>query len=97
MSAAQAIGLDHQSEETDGAQASSLFRLTAEEQQARWRTIQLLSQYLASGMARKREVIAEELKACRQLYEAVWVEMDCAVAWTLVETTRRSIEQTQTS
>jgi uncharacterized protein YoaH (UPF0181 family) len=97
MSAAQAIGLDHQSEETDGAQASSLFRLTAEEQQARWHTIQLLSQYLASGSARKRELIAKELKACRQLYEAVWAEMSCAFHSTLVETTRRSIEQTQNS
>ena len=78
-------------------QASSLLRAASQEQQARWHTIQLLSQYLASGSARKRELIAKELKACRQLYEAVWAEMSCAFHSTLVETTRRSIEQTRNS
>jgi uncharacterized protein YoaH (UPF0181 family) len=81
----------------DAAQALSLFCLTVEEQQARWRTIQLLSEYLASGTARKREVIAKELKACRQLYEAVWAEMDCTRYSTAVEKTRESIEQTRNS
>jgi uncharacterized protein YoaH (UPF0181 family) len=81
----------------DAAQALSLFCLTVEEQQARWHTIQLLSEYLASGTARKREVIARELKACRQLYETVWAEMDCTFHSTLVETTRLSIEQTRNS
>jgi hypothetical protein len=78
---------------SDEAQASSLFRVTLEEQQARWHTIQLLSDYLASGTARKRTIIAKELEACRQLYEAVWVEMSCAFAWTLLETTRQTIER----
>ena len=97
MSAAQTIALDwcQQSDGRDGAQALSLFCLTVEEQQARWRTIQLLSEYLASGTARKREVIAKELKACRQLYEAVWAEMECAHYSTVVEKTRQSIEQTR--
>jgi uncharacterized protein YoaH (UPF0181 family) len=78
----------------DRAQAASLFRLTADEQQARWHTIQLLSEYLASGTARKRELIAQELKACRQLYETVWAEMDCAHNSTVGEKTRQNIEQT---
>ena len=99
MSAAQTIALDwcQQSDGRDGAQALSLFCLTVEEQQARWHTIQLLSEYLASGTARKREVIAQELKACRQLYEAVWAEMDCTFHAAVAEKTRQSIEQTRNS
>ena len=99
MSAAQAIALDwcQQSDGRDAAQALSLFCLTVEEQQARWHTIQLLSEYLASGTARKREVIAKELKACRQLYEAVWAEMDCTLHAAVAEKTRQSIEQTRNS
>jgi hypothetical protein len=66
MSAAQTVALNWQQpwDERDAAQALSLFCLTVEEQQARWHTIRLLSEYLASGTARKREVIAKELKAC---------------------------------
>jgi uncharacterized protein YoaH (UPF0181 family) len=99
MSAAQTMALEwqQQSDGRDAAQASSLFCLTFEEQQARWHTIQLLSEYLASGTARKREVIAKELKACRQLYEAVWAEMDYALHSTAAEKTRQSIEQTRNS
>jgi uncharacterized protein YoaH (UPF0181 family) len=97
MSAAQTIALDwqQQSDGRDAAQAPSLFCLTAEEQQARWHTIQLLTQYLASGTARKREVIAQELKACRQLYETVWAEMNGTFHSTVVEKTRQTIEQTR--
>jgi uncharacterized protein YoaH (UPF0181 family) len=99
MSAAQTMALNWQQpwERRDAAQARSLFCLTVEEQQVRWHTIQLLSEYLASGAARKRELIAEELKACRQLYEAVWAEMDCNFHSTVVEKTRQSIEQTRNS
>jgi uncharacterized protein YoaH (UPF0181 family) len=99
MSAAQTMSLNRQQpcDGRDAAQALSLFCLTVEEQQARWRTIQLLSEYLASGTARKREVIAKELKACRQLYETVWAEMDCTFHSTVVEKTRQSIEQTRNS
>jgi uncharacterized protein YoaH (UPF0181 family) len=99
MSAAQTMALNWQQQSVgrDTAQALSLFCLTVEDQQARWRTIQLLSEYLASGTARKRELIAQELKACRQLYEAVWAEMDCALRSTVVEKTRQSIEQTRNS
>lgn len=99
MSAAQTIapGWQQQSDGRDAAQAPSLFCLTAEEQQARWHTIQLLSQYLASGTARRREVIAKELKACRQLYETVWAEMDCTFHSTVVEKTRQSVEQNRNS
>jgi uncharacterized protein YoaH (UPF0181 family) len=95
MSAAQTMALDwHQPwNGRDAAQALSLFCLTVEEQQARWHTIQLLAEYLASGTARKREVIAKELKACRQLYETVWAEMDFTFHSTLVEKTRQSVEQ----
>ena len=95
MSAAPALAPDwtHPSEGRDREQTLSLFDLAAEEQQARWHTIQLLSDYLASGTARKRTIIAKELEACRQLYEAVWVEMSCAFAWTLLETTRQTIER----
>ncbi len=73
MSAAQTMALNWQRrwDGRDAAQALSLFCLTVKEQQARWHTIQLLSEYLASGTARKREVIAKELKACRQLYEVL--------------------------
>jgi uncharacterized protein YoaH (UPF0181 family) len=99
MSAAQTMALNWQQpwDGRDAAQVLSLFCLTVEEQQARWHTIQLLSEYLASGTARKREVIAKELKACRQLYEAVWAEMECAHYSTVVEKTRQSIEQTRNS
>ncbi len=99
MSVAQTMALNWQQQSVgrDAAQAPSLFCLTVEEQQARWHTIQLLSEYLASGTARKREVIAKELKACRQLYEAVWAEMECAHYSTVVEKTRQSIEQTRNS
>ncbi len=99
MSAAQTVALNWQQQwdRRDAAQAPSLFCLTVEEQQARWHTIQLLSEYLASGTARKRELIAQELKACRQLYEAVWAEMDCTFHSTVVEKTRQSIEQTRNS
>ena len=99
MSAAQTMALNWQRlwDGRDAAQAQSLFCLTVEEQQTRWHTIQLLSEYLASGTARKREFIAQELKACRQLYEAVWAEMDCTFHSTLVEKTRQSIEQTRNS
>jgi hypothetical protein len=57
----------------------------------------LLAEYLASGTARKREVIAKELKACRQLYEAVWAEMNYTLQSTVVEKTRQHIEQTRNS
>jgi uncharacterized protein YoaH (UPF0181 family) len=99
MSAAQTMALNWQQpwDGRDAAQAPSLFCLTIEEQQARWHTIQLLAEYLASGTARKREVIANELKACRQLYETVWAEMDSAHNSTAVEKTRQSIEQTRNS
>jgi hypothetical protein len=99
MSAAQTMALNRQQawDGRDAAQALSLFCLTVEEQQARWRTIQLLAEYLASGTARKREVIDKELKACRQLYEAVWAEMDCTFHSAVAEKTRQSIEQTQNS
>ncbi len=99
MSAAQTMALNWQQpwDWRDAAQALSLFCLTVEEQQARWRTIQLLSEYLASGTARKRELIAQELKACRQLYEAVWAEMDCTFYSATAEKTRQSIEQTRNS
>ncbi len=99
MSAAQTITLNWQQrwDGRDAAQAPSLFCLTVEEQQARWHTIQLLSEYLASGTARKRELIAKELRACRQLYEAVWAEVDCALHSTAVEKTRQSIEQNRNS
>ncbi len=99
MSAAQTMALNWQ-QRWDGrvaAQAQSLFCMTVEEQQARWHTIQLLSEYLASATARKREVIAKELKACRHLYEAVWAEMDCAHNSNVVEETRQSIKQTRNS
>ena len=99
MSAAQTMALHWQQQSVgrDAAQALSLFCLTVEEQQARWHTIQLLSEYLASGTARKRELIAQELKACRQLYEAVWAEMDCTFYSATAEKTRQSIEQTRNS
>jgi len=99
MSAAQTMALNWQQQwhRRDAAQAPSLFCLTVEEQQARWHTIQLLSEYLASGTARKRELIAQELKACRQLYEAVWAEMDCTFYSATAEKTRQSIEQTRNS
>ena len=99
MSAAQTMALNWQRlwDGRDAAQALSLFCLTVEEQQVRWHTIQLLSEYLASGTARKREVIAKELKACRQLYEAVWAEMDCTFYSATAEKTRQSIEQTRNS
>ena len=99
MSAVQTMALNWQ-RRWDGraaAQALSLFCLTVEEQQARWHTIELLSEYLASGTARKRELIAKELKACRQLYETVWAEMDSTLHSTVVEKTRQSIEQTRNS
>jgi uncharacterized protein YoaH (UPF0181 family) len=97
MSAAETMALNWQQrwDRRDAAQAPSLFCLTVEEQQGRWRTIQLLAEYLASGTARKREVIAKELKACRQLYETVWTEMDFTFHSTVVEKTRQSIEQTR--
>jgi hypothetical protein len=97
MSAAQTMALNWQQrwDGRDAAPALSLFRLIVEEQQARWHTIQLLSQYLASGTARKRELITKELKACRQLYETVWAEMDCALHSAVAEKTRQSIEQTR--
>ena len=99
MSAAQTMALNWQRrwDGRDAAQAPALFCLTVEEQQARWHTIQLLSEYLASGTARKRELIAQELKACRQLYEAVWAEMDCTFYSATAEKTRQSIEQTRNS
>jgi uncharacterized protein YoaH (UPF0181 family) len=99
MSAAQTVALNWQQpwDRRDAAQALSLFCLTVEEQQARWHTIQLLAEYLASGTARKREVIAKELKACRQLYEAVWAEMNYTLQSTVVEKTRQHIEQTRNS
>ena len=99
MSAAQTMALNRQQpwDGRDAAQARSLFCLTVEEQQARWHTIQLLSEYLTSGTARKREIIAQELKACRQLYEAVWAEMECTFHAAVAEKTRQSIEQTRNS
>jgi len=99
MSAAQTLALDWQQqlEGRDRAQSLSLFDLTAQEQQTRWHTIQLLSEYLASRTARKREIIAQELKACRHLYEAVWAEMECTFHPALAEQTRQSIEQIRNS
>ena len=99
MSVAQTMALNWQQpwDGRDAAQALSLFCLTVEEQQARWHTIQLLYEYLASGTARKREVIAKELKACRQLYETVWAEMDNTFHAAAAEKTRQSIEQTRNS
>jgi hypothetical protein len=99
MSAAQSTSLNWQQQSVgrDAAQALSLFGLIVEEQQARWHTIQLLSEYLASGNARKHELIANELKACRQLYETVWAEMDCTFNSAVAEKTRQSIEQNRNS
>lgn len=99
MSGAQTMALNWRQtwDGRNAAQALSLSCLTVQEQQARWHTIQLLSEYLASGTARKREVIAKELKACRQLYEAVWAEMDNTFHAAVAEKTRQSIEQTRNS
>jgi hypothetical protein len=57
--------------------------------------LQLLSEYLASCTGRRRQIVASEMKALRELYEATWCELDYAfpakLVWCRVDVERDSL------
>ena len=72
----------------------SLLAVTCAEQEGRLHMLTLLSAYLASGAGgRRRQFVAKEMQALRDLYEAVWCELGCAFSDDFVRMTRRAVER----
>jgi hypothetical protein len=74
--------------------ARSLLAVTCAEQEGRLHMLTLLSAYLASGAGgRKRQFVAKEMQALRDLYEAAWCELGCAFSDDFARMTRRTVER----
>lgn len=70
-----------------------LLAVTCCEQQGRLHTLNLLSEYLASGAGgRKRQLVAKEMQALSELYEAVWCELGCGFSDSLIRSARETVE-----
>lgn len=77
----------------DEGQPSSLLEETCREQFGRLHTLYLLNAYLASAAGgRRRQAVADEEKALRALYEAVWADLEFAFSNAVVMSARRAIE-----
>jgi hypothetical protein len=77
----------------DEGNPSSLFRQTCLEQIGRLHTLDLLSAYLAAGAgSRKRAALTREVKAMREIYEAVWCELGCAFSSAILMQAREAVE-----
>ena len=77
----------------DEGQPSSLLEQTCREQFGRLRTLRLVDAYLATAAGgRRRQAIADEQKALRGLYEAVWAELQLAFPDAVVRTAREYVE-----
>jgi hypothetical protein len=77
----------------DEGNPSSLFHQTCREQIGRLHTLDLLSAYLTAGAgSRKREAVAQEVMAMREIYEAVWCELGFAFSSAIVTQAREAVE-----
>lgn len=80
--------------ELDSEYSLHLLAVTCSEQEGRLHTLNLLSEYLASGAGgRKRQLVAKEVQALRELYEAVWCELGCAFNDPVIRSAREAVEQ----
>jgi hypothetical protein len=70
-----------------------LLAATCSEQQGRFHTLQLLSEYVAFCAGRKRQIVAAEIKALQELYDATWCELGCAFPAGLVRRARAAVER----
>ena len=79
--------------ESDSEYSLKLLAATCWEQEGRLHTLNLLSDYLASSAGgRKRQLLAKELQALRDLYEAVWCEPGCAFGDLVICSAREAVE-----
>ena len=79
--------------ESDSEHSLSLLAVTCSEQQGRLHTLNLLSEYVASGAAgRKRQLVTREMQALRELYEAIWCELGCAFSDRIISSARTAVE-----
>lgn len=77
----------------DEGQPSSLLEETCAEQFGRLHTLRLLDAYLATAAGgRRRQAVADEQKALRGLYEAVWAELQLAFPDAVVLCAREWVE-----
>ena len=77
----------------DEGQPSSLLEQTCAEQFGRLYTLRLLDAYLATAPGgHRRQVVVDEEKALRGLYEAVWVELEFAFPAAVVLGAREPVE-----
>jgi hypothetical protein len=52
-----------------------LLAATCWEQQGRFHTLQLLREYLSGCAGRRHQIVASEIKALQELYDATWCEL----------------------
>jgi hypothetical protein len=71
----------------------SLLAATCLEQQGRFHTLQLLTEYLGHCAGWKREIVAAEIKALQEIYDATWCELGCAFPAGLVRRARAAVER----
>lgn len=80
--------------EADREYPLGLLAATSAEQKSRFRTLALLSAYVASGAkGRRRELVNKEIQALRDLYEAVWGELDGAFGDGVVRAAKEAVGQ----
>jgi hypothetical protein len=79
--------------QSDSEHSPSLLAVTCSEQQGRLHTLNLLSEYLASGAGgRKRQLVTREMQALSELYEVVWCELGCAFSDRIISSARTAVE-----
>lgn len=71
----------------------SLLAATCWEQQGRFHTLQLLTECLGFCAGRKREIVAAEIGALQEIYDATWCELGCAFSAGLVRRARAAVER----
>lgn len=77
----------------ENADANRLLLQTCVEQQGRLHALALLADYLALPLAgRKRQVLAGEGNALRELIETVWCELDYVFPDRVVQAARSAVE-----
>ena len=77
----------------DRDHSRSLLAAACSEQQGRFHTLQLLTEYLGCCAGRKRQIVESEMKALRELYEATWYELACTFPAKLVRWARAAVER----
>lgn len=70
----------------------SLLAATCSEQQGRFHTLQLLTEYLAGCAGRKRQIVTSEIKTLQELYESTWSELSWAFPAGLIRRARSAVE-----